>query len=319
MATLGSAVDLLHLFGDATRVRLLALLARHELTVADLVAITSLPQSSVSTHLGKLREAAVVRDRREGSSTYYALNDGAMPDEARKVWALVEGEVKDSVLEADRKRCEARVRARAKGEGFFDALAGEMERHYSPGRTWESMARALLGLLRLGDVLDVGGGDGTVAQLLAPRAKSVTLIDRSERLCEAARARLASFPDARVVCGDLHALPFEAERFDDVLLFNVLTHAESPAKALSEAARVLRPGGGLTLVTLEAHKHADVTAAYRELHPGFTVAALRRMLGAAGLSVSRCEVSSRERREPHFNVITAFAEKRAAREENETV
>lgn len=307
MQSLDATLDLLHLFGDPTRVRLVALLARHELTVAELTGVTGLPQSRVSTHLGKLREAGVLRDRRSGASSMYALNDGSMPAEARRVWALVEAEVEDAVVDADRARADALVRARARAGSWPDAVAGEMERHYSPGRTWEATARTFLGLVRLGDVLDAGSGDGTIAQLLAPRVRSITCLDRSEKMLAAARARLAGLPNGRVLRADLHAIPAADASFDHVLLFNVLTHAEQPARVLGEVARVLRRGGGLTLVTLDAHRHGPLTSTYGHLHAGFAPAALRRILVRAGLDVERCEVTSRERREPHLNVITAFA------------
>src|SRR5688572_924505 len=196
MPTLASTVDLLHLFGDPSRVRLTSLLARHELTVAELTAITDLAQSRVSTHLARLREAGVLRDRRDGASTFYTLNEAAMPDEARKVWALVRGEVQDSVLESDASRADDVLRTRRGDASWPERVAGEMERHYSPGRTWESMARGLIGLLRLGDVLDAGSGDGTLAEMIAPRARSVTCVDASPRMVEAARKRLARFENA---------------------------------------------------------------------------------------------------------------------------
>ncbi|HEY4121024.1 MAG TPA: metalloregulator ArsR/SmtB family transcription factor, partial [Byssovorax sp.] len=150
-------VDLLQLVGEATRVRLLSLLASDELSVAELVTILDLGQSRVSTHLGRLREAGVVRDRRAGASTFYALNAAAMPAAARRAWEFVAAEVDDPVLAADRERCAAVLTARAKAAGL-DALAGQMERHYTPGRTWEALARGFVGLMNLGDVLDVGGG-----------------------------------------------------------------------------------------------------------------------------------------------------------------
>lgn len=309
MASLAATLDALHLFGDPTRVRLVALLARHPLTVADLTAITRLPQSRVSTHLGRLREAGAVRDRREGSSTVYALNDGAMPDDVRRVWALLDGEVSDGTLRTDLQRCEALLQARERDAPWPDALAGEMERHYSPGRTWDALARALVGLVRLGDVLDAGAGDGTVAQLLAGRARTYTLLDRSERMLGAARARLAKVANVRFLHGDLHAIPAPAGSFDQVLLLNVLAHAERPAAALADAARVLRPGGTLVLVTLDEHPHEGVAAQYGHVHQGFRPSALRRLLQKAGLEVDLCEVTSRERREPQLSVVTAFARK----------
>src|ERR1700681_1892138 len=125
MATLGAAVELLQLIGEPTRVRLLALLATDELTVAEIVAVTQLAQSSVSTHLGKLREAGLVRDRRSGASTCYALNEGAMPAPARRVWELVRGEVRDALLEGDRQRAAKVARARDGSGRWPDAVAGE--------------------------------------------------------------------------------------------------------------------------------------------------------------------------------------------------
>ena len=110
MSSVDTTVSLLHLFGDATRMRLLALLADEEQTVAELTAITELPQSRVSTHLGRLREAGLLRDRRMGASTFYALNEAAMPDEARRVWHLVRADLDDAVIDADRARAEDGVR-----------------------------------------------------------------------------------------------------------------------------------------------------------------------------------------------------------------
>ncbi|MEW5851731.1 MAG: metalloregulator ArsR/SmtB family transcription factor [Myxococcota bacterium] len=308
MPNLESAVGLLHLLGDPTRVRLMALLVRRELSVADLTSITGMPQSSVSTHLGKLREAGLLKDRKAGTSTLYAFSEGTAPEHARKVWSLLQAEVQDAVLEADRERCEALLKARERAS-WPEKVAGQMERHYSPGRTWEATARAFSGLLRLGDVLDVGSGDGTIAQLIGPRARSFTLLDQSRRMISAARERLASLPRVRVVVADMHEMPLPDAAYDQVLLFNVLTHARRPLDVLRETERVLRPGGSVALVTLHAHEHMDVTGAYHELNAGFTVPALKKLLTRAGLVVESCEVSTRERRPPYFEVINAFAHK----------
>jgi len=309
VTTLAATTDLLHLFGDPTRVRLLALLARQELTVAELTSILEVAQSRVSTHLGRLREAGLLRDRRHGASTVYGLNDGAMPAAARSLWTLLEGQVDDAVLVSDARRCDALVRARDEGAGWPDAVAGQMDRHYSPGRTWEATARAFLGLVRLGDVLDGGSGDGALAQLLAPRVGTLTCLDRSPRVLGAARTRLAAAPNVRYLLGELEAIPARAASFDHVLLLNVLTTARHPSRVLGEAARVLRAGGGVTLVTLDEHHHGDVTARYGHLHAGFKPAAVKRLLTGAGFTVESCAVTSRERRPPHFHVVTAFARK----------
>ncbi len=307
MTALGTTVDVLQLLGEPTRVRLLALLACHELTVAEIVGVTQLAQSTVSTHLGKLREAGLVRDRRAGASTYYVLNDGALPEPARKIWELVRGELRDTLLEDDAERAAHVVRARDDAGPWPDSVAGEMERHWSPGRTWESLARAIVGLVRLGDVVDVGSGDGTVAQLLASRAERWTCVDRSERVLSAAKARLGHLKNVRFLAADAQALPLRDAAFDAALLLHLLTHVESPARACAEAARVLRPGGSLVAVTLDAHEQTEVTAAYGHAHPGFAPALLRRLLGRAGLEVQACEVTSRDARPPGLRVVTAFA------------
>lgn len=309
MSNLASTVGTLQIFAEPTRVRLMALLEAEELTVAELVAITELAQSSVSTHLGKLRDAGLLRDRRVGPSTLYALNDANMPDAAKQLWSLVRSDIKDSVLDGDRGRCADVLSARARTNAWPDAVAGQMERHYSPGRTWEATARSLFGLMQLGDVLDAGSGDGTLAQLLAPRAKSVTCVDKNQKMADAAKARLAKTKNAKVCLADVHELPFHDASFDHVMLFNILTQVTTPARVVAEAARVLRQRGNLVVVTLAAHDHADVTANYRDVHPGFSPAQVRRMLLRAGLVVDTCEISCREKRAPHFEVITAFAQK----------
>ena len=186
-----------------------------------------------------------------------------------------------------------------------------MERHYSPGRTWEALARGLIGLSDLGDVLDAGAGDGATAQLLAPHARSITCVDVSETLIDAARVRLAGHANVRCEAADLHALPFADASFDQVMLLNVLTHLRAPAHAIGELARVLRPGARLALVTLAAHDHLDVTAAYGHVTAGFKPADVRRLLEKAGLEVDQCAVTSREKRAPQFEVVTAFARKPA--------
>jgi DNA-binding transcriptional ArsR family regulator len=307
MPTVGAAVDLLQLIGEPTRVRLLSLLSSHELTVAEIVTVTQLAQSSVSTHLGKLREAGLVRDRKAGASTFYALNDAAMPAAARKVWELVRGEVHDSMLQADGSRSEKVVRQRA--GAWPEVAAGEMERHWSPGRTWESLARAMAGLVRVGDVIDIGAGDGSVAQILAPRAQSWTCVDRSERMLSAAHERLVGVKNVRLVSADAQELPFEEGAFDVAVMLHVLTQIEFPGQAIAEAMRVLRPCGTLVVVTLDAHDQADATSPYGDVHPGFAPGALRRILVRSGLAVETCSVSCRDKRAPYVGVVTAFATK----------
>jgi ArsR family transcriptional regulator len=307
MQDLAAASTLLGLFAEPTRVRLLRLLAEHELSVAELVQVTDVPQSSVSTHLGKLRDAGLVRDRKNGTSTYYALKSD-MPEEARPLWQLLSRDVDDAVLATDRERAAEVLEGRQ--SGFPELIAGEMERHYSPGRTWEALARSFVGLLRLGRVLDVGSGDGAVAEMIAPRAKALTCVDASDAMVLAAQKRLSRFDHVDVLKADMHDLPLPEGRFDQVLLLNVLVHSASPAKAIAEASRVLARGGNLVVVTLGAHDHVEAARAWGHAQQGISAPSLRKSLVRAGLAVEQCDVMVREKRAPRFDVLVAYAQKR---------
>jgi ubiquinone/menaquinone biosynthesis C-methylase UbiE/DNA-binding transcriptional ArsR family regulator len=307
MSALQATTELMRLLSEPTRVRLLAVLAHEELSVAELTGVTQLGQSRVSTHLGKLREAGLVRDRPVGASSYYSLNDGGMPVEAQRLWGVMLETTRDAVLEQDRQRALEVVEARKRGMSWADVVAGQMDRHYSPGRTWEATARGLLGLCSLGDVLDVASGDGALAELVAGRARSVTCLDVSEKVIAAARRRLSHLEQVDFVCGDMHALSFDDASFDAVMLMNCLAYATKPRTVIRQAVRVLRPGGVITGVTLHEHEHQRTVAAYGHENRGFTVKRLARMLRDAGLVVERCAVTSREQRAPHFEVITFHA------------
>lgn len=308
MESLESTVSLFSLLGDTTRVRLLALLSREELTVAELTAVTELSQSRVSTHLGRLRDGGLLRDHQVGTSRFYSLNEGAMPPQARKVLAMIQERVDDAVLRGDMRRCTSVLRSR-EGTTWPDSIAGELERHYSPGRTWEATARGLLGFVELGDVLDVGAGDGATAQLLLPRARTFTCVDSSQRMITAAKRRLSQAQNVMFSVADMHQLPFDPASFDQVLLFNSLTYSEHPSLAVAEAARVLRPGGTLVAITLSAHQHPEITQAYSHQNSGFSPERLRPLLESGPLHVEFCELTSRERRKPYFEMVTAVANK----------
>ena len=169
----------LKVFADATRVRLLALLEREELTVAELSAITRLAQPRVSTHLAKLKEAGLVRDRRAGVSAYYRFDDAALDPAQRALWQTLRDGSDDPLLRQDAERVAGVLATRAADQNWADSVAGDMERHYSPGRTWEALARSALPLLEPGDVLDIASGDGVLAELLAPHAHRYVCIDAS--------------------------------------------------------------------------------------------------------------------------------------------
>lgn len=302
----------LKVLADATRVRLLALLEREELTVAELSSITRLAQPRVSTHLAKLKEAGLVRDRRAGVSAYYRFEEESLDSAQRALWEALRSGSDDPLLRQDAERVAAVLATRAADQNWADSVAGDMERHYSPGRTWEALARTALPLLSPGDVLDIASGDGVLAELLAPQARSIVCIDTSERVVGAARQRLQTLPNVEVRLGDMHALDLGERRFDLVLLMHALTYTERPAAVVAEAARVLRPGGRLLAATLGRHAHKTAVEPFDHRNLGFRAEELREFARKAGLDVLACERATKERRPPHFEVLTLLARKQHA-------
>jgi ArsR family transcriptional regulator len=305
---LASASSVLRLLADPTRVRLLALLEYEELTVAELAAVLHLAQPRVSTHLAKLKEAGLVRDRRAGVSAYYRANSEG-EEAQRKLLDSLRQSIDDALLREDTERLPGVLAQRAGTEGWADTVAGDMERHYSPGRTWETLARSLLQLLETGDVLDIASGDGITAELLAPHARSITCVDSSERVVDAAAKRLRAFTNVQVIQGDMQALELGEQRFDLVLMLHALTYAENPARAVAEASRVLRAGGRLLAVTLGQHDHRTAVEPFDHRNLGFSGDQLRELASSAGLDVISCHQISRERKAPHFEVISLLARK----------
>lgn len=297
------------LLADPTRLRLLLLLDQEEMSVAELAGITQLAQPRVSTHLAKLKEAELVADRRDGVFVYYRITDGAGDSSLDQLWQFLRQNTSDPLLRQDLERIPQVLNQRKGAATWADSVAGDMERHYSPGRTWEATTRGLVHLLEPGDVLDIASGDGVLAELLAPTARSILCLDISRRVVEAGRNRLKPFAHVSFEEGDMHDLPAEASSFDTVLLMHALTYTRDPAKVFHEAARVLRPGGKLLAVTLQKHQHAKAVEPYNHVNLGFTTGELEEYCGDAGLKVRTCTVSAIEKRTPNFSVLSLAAVK----------
>jgi len=297
------------LLGDSTRIRLLALLEREELTVAELARITRLAQPRVSTHLARLREAGLVADRRDGVSVYCRSMTDDPDSPLCALWRAMSHWLSDSRIDTDAERLPEILAERGNGRDWPDLVAGDMERHYSPGRTWEATARALVQLLTPGRVLDIASGDGVIGELLHDRASSVDCIDLSAKVVEAGRSRVAAFDNVFFHQGDMHDLPFPDQQFDTVLLLHALTYSKRPDRAVREAGRVLTPGGQLVVATLNRHRHASQVRAFGHVNNGFTTDALREMFTDADLQVDFCAITSVEKKSPNFEIITLMASK----------
>jgi len=303
---LESTIHTCRLLSDPTRVRLLAVLSVHALSVAELTEATRLPQPRVSTHLRKLREAGLVETSRIAGQSRYRLPAAGWPVAQKPVVEAVLQTTVDPLIAEDARRARAAIAARHKG-AWLDGVAGRMARHYSPGRTWEALARTLPGVAKLGRVADIGSGDGAVAEILAPYAQHIVCVDNNPRVVSAGRERLAHLPHLRFLEADMHALPFDSDTHDLVLVLGALQYSASPAAVLREAARILRIGGRVVVSGLRRHVHHAEVQIFGHVNVGFEPEELADLLTDAGLRIEHCAVVAREHRAPHFEVVSATA------------
>jgi ArsR family transcriptional regulator len=244
---------------DPTRVRLLALLETEELAVQELMQVLGMAQSRVSRHLAILREAGLIRDRRDGTYVFYRF---ALPEEGpwREAWALVRrGLTGDATASRDATALAQALEARAaRARSFFDAVGPEWDALRKVFDDDALRARALARLVPRGlRVVDIGTGTGILALELARLGLDVVAIDHSSRMLEAARAKLeeAGIDGVELRHGEASALPLEDADFDAAFAHMVIHYLPSPAEAIGEMARVVRPGGRVVIVDFVAHEH----------------------------------------------------------------
>ncbi len=298
---------LLKALGDETRLRILNLLAQDELAGTDLMEILNMGQSRVSTHLNLLKEVGLVTDRRVGRRSNYAILPG--PGAALVELSLKESQKSPELL-ADLAGLESlRARTRAETRSYFDRIAATFGDEPLPGRTWEGLARALLLLAPRVRYADLGIGDGMLTMMIAEIAQQVTAVDLSTEMLGAllSRARAKGFDNIETVEGDIEDLPLPDASHDVVVLSQALHHAEQPARALSEALRILVPGGRLLLLDLLAHGEEWVREKLHHRHLGFTENDLEEQIGAAGFTDVKLQRAARDPQPPHFMTLVATA------------
>jgi len=270
---------------DPTRLRLLRLLERHELSVAELCDVVQLPQSTVSRHLKVLGDEDWVRSRAEGTTRLYRMlseRDGA----PRRLWAIAREETAGwATVEQDQLRLSRRLAARRPAtEAFFAGAAGRWDRLREEiyGREFER--QALLGLLPPRFVVaDLGCGTGSIAAALAPHVARVVGVDQSAAMLRAAARRTGDLGNVELRHGSLEALPLHDESVDGALLVLALTYLADPSRSLREARRVLRPGGRAVVVDLLRHDREDFRRQMGQASLGFEPETLARAMRSAGL------------------------------------
>jgi ubiquinone/menaquinone biosynthesis C-methylase UbiE len=306
-----SIVKSLRVLGDTTRLRMWLLLSQEELSVAELQEILGMGQSSISTHLAQLKHAGLVEDRRTGKNSWYRSKPGDA-GVSRLLEALQNEELAES--QQDHAALQLVLRKRQdKTRAFFDDMAGRLGREYVPGRSWKSIAEALLWLLPPMVIADLGAGEGAFSILLAQRAEKVIAIDNSDKMVELGSALAGKQGVARLEYrkGDLEEVPIADGAVDLALFSQSLHHAIHPERAIAEAWRILKPGGRIAILDLVQHRFVEARELYADVWLGFSEVELESMLGRAGFADAHTAVVHKETKAPFFQTVLAVGSKPA--------
>ena len=308
---MASIVKSLRVLGDSNRLRMLLLLVREELSVAELQEILGMGQSTISTHLAQLKHAGLVEDRRAGKNIWYqAKSKGEVLSQLLASLQQAPEELPEA--EPDHAALDLVLRKRQdKTRAFFDDMAGRLGREYVPGRSWQSIAEALLQLLPPMVVADLGAGEGAFSLLLAQRAQQVIAVDNSDRMVElgSALAKKTGVTTLEYRKGDLEAVPIADGSVDLALFSQSLHHALHPARAVGEAWRILRPGGRIAILDLVQHRFAEARELYADVWLGFSEVELEKLLTKAGFGNVHTAVVHKETEAPFFQTVLATGSK----------
>ena len=311
---MSSTINLLRLLADPTRLRLLLLLEEEELSVAELQEIMGMGQSRISSHLAQLKRAGVVNNRRSGKNVYYGPAQRGQPNGAQaRVQEIVRTLAREMPETArDRTALKVALRKRQdKAREYFDELAGKFGRSYVPGRSWQALAHTLITLLPAVTVADLGAGEGTLAQLLAKRARKVIAIDSSPKMVEfgSRLARKHGFKNLEYRLGDIQDPPIAKESVDLAIFSQALHHALRPEQAMAATHRMLRKNGRVVILDLLSHQFEKARELYLDHWLGFSEVQLHDLLEKAGFRQIDVRVVSREKQSPHFQTVFATGTK----------
>ncbi len=288
---LDKLVSMLRAAGDPTRLRLLLLLRRAELTVSELIDIVGQSQPRVSRHLKLLGEAGLVERFKEGSWVFCRAADrGTGAELARVIAALADPQGQ----EADKLRLAHVREARAAlAAAYFKANAAEWERIralHAPEKDVEAAIARHLTAHRIENFLDAGTGTGRMLELIAPHAARAVGIDVSPDMLAIARDRLlrGDVHNAQVRLADVYRLPFSSGSagagFDVVLFHQVLHYLDDAGAAVAEAARVMAPGGRLLIADFTPHRLEFLRDEYAHRRLGFSDREVEGWFSATGLA-----------------------------------
>ena len=277
--------------GEHTRLRILALCARGELSVSELVQILGQSQPRVSRHLKLMVEAGLLERLPEGAQVFFRLADhGTASQLGRALVELIPPE--DIVLARDYSRLQQVRDARAqKAQDYFQEVARSWDQIRSMYVSQEKVEQTLLRIVGdapIGDLLDIGTGTGRILEILAPRVERGIGIDLSNGMLTVARSNLeqCGHTNIHVRKGDMYRLPLEEASIDLAVLHMVLHYSDDPHEVIREAARVLRPDGRLLVVDFAAHTEERLRSEFNHHRLGFSDTEIRHCFVAAGLAAA---------------------------------
>jgi ubiquinone/menaquinone biosynthesis C-methylase UbiE/biotin operon repressor len=309
---MASIVKILRVVADSTRLRILLLLEREELSVAELQEILAMGQSTISTHLAQLKQAGLVEDRRTGKNSLYRL----MRENGAGVLTELLTQSRAEIAEANRDQAAVKrvlKKRQDKTRAFFDDVAGRFGRSYVPGKSWKSVAETLLKLMPPMVIADLGAGEGAFSLLLAQRAKQVIAVDTSAKMVEFGRqqAKRQGVKNVDYRLGDMEEVPIEDGSVDLVFFSQSLHHALHPERAMAEAWRILRPGGRIAVLDLAKHRFEEARELYADEWLGFSEVEVEAAMEKAGFCGIQISMVHKEAEAPHFQTLLAIGDKEA--------
>src|SRR5437879_10910609 len=278
----------LRAIAEPTRLRLVILCARGELTVSELTQILGQSQPRVSRHLKLLCEAGLLDRFREGSWVFYRLSQASPVGALARQLVATCGE-SDLTIALDLQRLGAIKRQRA---DFASAYFRDNAPHwhnirslYVDEREVEAALIEIIEAVRPRDLLDIGTGTGRILEIVGSRVELALGIDQSREMLAVARVNLerAGLENGSVRLGEMYRLALPDASFDAVVIHQVLHYADRPAEAIAEAARVLRPNGVLVLVDFAPHALEFLRDEHAHRRLGFSDAEVAEWCRAAGL------------------------------------
>ena len=308
-----SILKWLKLLADPTRVRILRILRKEKLSVAEIQNVLGMGQSRISSHLSQLKSSGLLKDERFGKNIFYELIE---PHEVERealnrIFAVIDSaskEIPECFEDSEALKLALEKRS-DKARAYFDELAGNFGQKYVPGRSWKSLAEMLLQIMDPGIVADLGSGEGTLTQLLAQRATKVIAIDSSNKMISYASkiSQENGYNNIEYRLGDIESPPIDDGTVNLTILSQALHHTTKPQIAIDEAFRITAPGGRVVILDLLRHDFEQAHELYADVWLGFTEIELIEYLKNAGFISIQTAIVDKEQQAPHFETLMAIA------------